>query len=65
MTFDLYVDELMQKHPRAFDGSGSSGGGASKSTGGAGGATTISAGTPWGKDDIAKIASGAMTVPMP
>ena len=65
MTFDLYVDELAQKFPRAFDGSGSSGGGASKSNGGAGGAKNIPAGTAWGKDDIAKIASGAVTVPMP
>ena len=64
MTFDMFVEQdLMQKFPRAFDGTGSSGGGASKSTGGAGGAKNIPAGTAWGKDDIAKIASGAITVP--
>lgn len=39
MTFDAFVEqELMTKFPRAFDGTGSSGGGASKSNAGSGGA---------------------------
>lgn len=63
MTFDLYVDELMTKFPRAFDGTGSSGGGASKSNGGAGGAKVIPAGQAWASSDIEKIATGAITVP--
>lgn len=45
MTFDdLVTQVLMPKYPRAFDGTGSSGGGASKSAGGAGGTRTIPAG---------------------
>lgn len=45
MTFDMLVEgELMKKYPRAFDGPGASGSGASKSAGGAGGAAkTIAA----------------------
>lgn len=46
MSFDAFVEqELMSKFPRAFDGTGSSGGGAPRSNaGGGGGARTIAAG---------------------
>jgi hypothetical protein len=45
MTFDdLVTQELLVKYPRAFDGTGSSGGGASKSTGSAGSSRVIPAG---------------------
>lgn len=45
MTFDLFVEkEMKPKFARAFDGTGSNGGGASKSNGGAGGARTVVAG---------------------
>jgi hypothetical protein len=45
MSFDdLVTQVLAEKYPRAFDGAGSSGGGASKSTGGAGGTRVIPAG---------------------
>ncbi len=42
MSFDdLVTQVLLPKYPRAFEGTGSSGGGAAKSTGGAGGARVI------------------------
>lgn len=45
MTFDAFVEQdLMQKFPRAFDGTGSSGGGASKSNAGGGGVKRIASG---------------------
>lgn len=44
-SFQKFVEEdLMTKFPRAFEGTGSSGSGASKSTGGAGGQRVIAAG---------------------
>lgn len=45
MTFEQLIEqELKPKYPRAFDGTGSSGGGAPKSVGGAGGQKTIQSG---------------------
>ncbi len=45
MSFEAFVEQvLMQKFPRAFKGTGSSGSGAAKSNGGAGGAKVIAAG---------------------
>lgn len=45
MTFDAFVEqELMTKFPRAFDGTGSSGGGAAKSAPGGGGTKRIAPG---------------------
>lgn len=64
MTFDdLVTQVLMVKYPRAFDGTGSSGGGASKSSGGAGGSRVI----PLGDNDafianLDDIASGKAKV---
>jgi hypothetical protein len=44
MSFEAFVQQdLMSKFPRAFDGTGSSGGGASKSNAGGGGARNIAA----------------------
>lgn len=65
MSFDdLVTQVLVQKYPRAFDGTGSSGGGASKSTGGAGGGTRV---IPAGDNasfiaNLADIASGKAKV---
>lgn len=67
MDFDMFVEQrLMAKFPGAFDGSGSSGGGAPKSAaGGSGGVRVIPEGTPWvvkpGRDDIADMAKGTAT----
>lgn len=45
MTFDAFVEqELMTKFPRAFEGTGSSGGGAPKSNAGGGGVKRIASG---------------------
>lgn len=65
MTFDdLVTQVLMVKYPRAFDGTGSSGGGASKSSAGSAGGQTV---IPAGDNDafianLDKIASGAARV---
>lgn len=65
MTFEQLVEtQLIEQYPRAFDGTGSSGSGASKSAGGAGGSSkTIAA------DDaqaflanVEKVASGEVAV---
>lgn len=64
MSFeDLVTQELLVKYPRAFDGTGSSGGGASKSTGSAGATRVI----PAGDNDafianLADVASGKTKV---
>jgi hypothetical protein len=59
---DLVAQTLKTQYPAAFKGSGSSGGGASKTVA-SGGGLTLPAGAAWGADDIAKIASGAIVVP--
>lgn len=65
MTFDGFVETtLMPKFPRAFEGSGASGGGATKSSGGAAGSPTV---IPAGDNaamlaNLAKIASGEAIV---
>lgn len=67
MDYDAFVEqELMVRFPRAFDGTGSSGGGASKSSGGAAGATRTIAADP--KEFLANIdgiAKGTTRVAMP
>ncbi len=65
MTMDLFVDQTLKaKYPGAFTGTGSSGGGATKSTGGASGAVgTIQRGDNKGfLDNLAGIASGKVDV---
>jgi len=66
MTFDSLVsDKLLPKYPRAFDGTGSSGGGAPKTTGGASSVRvkTIAAGDNAAfLANLDGIASGAVTV---
>ena len=60
MAFEQFVTErLVPKYPRAFDGTGSSGSGATKSVAsGAGTQRVIPAGSTWSKQDIDDIAAG-------
>lgn len=63
MTFDTFVSErLKTKFPDAFAGTGSSGGGASKSIASGVGGRIIPAGATWTKADIDDIASGKAQV---
>lgn len=64
MTFDAFVEqELMTKFPRAFDGTGSSGGGAAKSAPGGGGVKRIASGDNAAfLANLDKIASGEVEV---
>lgn len=69
LSFDQFVQQdLMTKFPRAFDGTGSSGGGSSRSTGGAGGSATRIAAPEngvFGEDflkNVAGIATGKANV---
>ena len=64
MTFDdLVTQVLIPKYPRAFDGTGSSGGGASKSAASGGGPRVISAGDNAAfLANLPKIASGEVVV---
>ena len=60
MDFDTFVTErLIPRFPGAFEGTGSSGGGAAKSAGRAGGVgRIIPAGAVWTRQDIDDLASG-------
>ena len=64
MSFEAFVEQvLMQKFPRAFKGTGSSGSGAAKSNGGAGGAKVIAAGDNSAfLQNLEAIAKGTVTV---
>ena len=64
MDFSAFVEqELMVKFPRAFDGLGSSGGGAARSNAGGGGARNVAAGDNAAFiGNLADIASGKVTV---
>jgi hypothetical protein len=64
MDFGAFVEqELMVKYPRAFDGTGSSGGGATKSNPGGGGAKVVAAGDSKAfMDNLEGIASGKVQV---
>lgn len=62
---DFVKSTLVAKFPRAFEGSGSSGGGATKSSGGAAGVTRIAAGDNKAfLDNLDGIASGKVEVEM-
>lgn len=61
---EFIADEVAKQYPEFFEGSGSSGGGASKSVGGAGGAKHIAADDVEGWDP-AKVVSGEIVVEMP
>lgn len=64
MTFDVFVEErLMTKFPRAFEGTGSSGGGAAKSPVSGGGSKVIPAGDNSAfLGNLAEIATGKVKV---
>ena len=64
MDFGAFVEqELMVKYPRAFDGTGSSGGGATKSNPGGGGAKVVAAGDSKAfMENLEGIASGKVQV---
>lgn len=60
---DKYITgDLLRMYPELFLGSGSSGGGATKSSGGAGGVRTISIADMTKGDNLAKVARGELVV---